>query len=172
MTKFYFIDPKNAILGHHAGIVWNGLPTSIRDAYGEESGRLEELHTKQFPTYKYQPKKRPQPEKEDEASSPAAGPPRPRKRRRRRRHEDVDAAVEGSEENPADDFQLPISPFDVQPTEQSPILLPPIDVGCDENQPPEPVHDISWGCDEPLLTDFVGGFASAEQEYFETFFDN
>ena len=51
-------DMHNAEISRRLGKLWRILPDIEKQPYVEESERLRVLHTKQYPDYKYRPRKR------------------------------------------------------------------------------------------------------------------
>lgn len=47
----------NASISKHLGIVWQGLDRKIKDCYQAKAQQLKLLHEKEYPGYKYQPRK-------------------------------------------------------------------------------------------------------------------
>jgi len=54
-----FPDSHNAEISKNLGKKWRGLTEEERRPFVEEAERLKMLHLKEFPQYKYQPKKKP-----------------------------------------------------------------------------------------------------------------
>ena len=54
-----FPDSHNAEISKNLGRKWRGLTEEERRPFVEEAERLKMLHLKEFPQYKYQPKKKP-----------------------------------------------------------------------------------------------------------------
>jgi len=54
-----FPDSHNAEISKNLGRKWRGLTEEERRPFVEEADRLKMLHLKEFPQYKYQPKKKP-----------------------------------------------------------------------------------------------------------------
>ena len=55
-------DMHNADISKRLGAVWKQLPDSTKQKYVKEAQRLRELHRLEFPSYKYQPRKKPKQE--------------------------------------------------------------------------------------------------------------
>jgi hypothetical protein len=50
-------DLHNALISKHLGKVWKELDKKVRDLYKAKADKLKLLHEKEFPGYKYQPRK-------------------------------------------------------------------------------------------------------------------
>ena len=81
-------DKHNAVISKELGRRWKLLNEEARQPYIIEAERLRILHQKEYPDYKYKPRKKPKDELEEELAAIEAngGVPPPKKRGRRRRY--------------------------------------------------------------------------------------
>nr|AFD29620.1 SOXP-2 [Schmidtea mediterranea] len=54
----FFSDASNSEISKLLGKLWNNIPATIKSMYDNEAKKLAILHSKEFPEYKYQPKKK------------------------------------------------------------------------------------------------------------------
>lgn len=66
-----FPDAPNVHISQQVGKLWRNLSNDYREIYANESRRLQDLHTLEFPDYKYQPRRR----LRDEEAEPSYTPP-------------------------------------------------------------------------------------------------
>ncbi|VDN97669.1 unnamed protein product [Rodentolepis nana] len=75
LTLLSFPDAPNVHISQQVGKLWRNLSTDFREIYATESRRLQDLHSLEFPDYKYQPRRRQR--SEEYESLPYQAPPCP-----------------------------------------------------------------------------------------------
>lgn len=58
LTLSSFPDAPNVHISQQVGKLWRNLSNDFREVYAKESRRLQNLHSLEFPDYKYQPRRR------------------------------------------------------------------------------------------------------------------
>ncbi|VDL27661.1 unnamed protein product [Hymenolepis diminuta] len=78
LTLSSFPDAPNVHISQQVGRLWRNLSNDFREVYATESRRLQDLHSLEFPDYKYQPRRRLRSEEYESPPSQAPTcPPRP-----------------------------------------------------------------------------------------------
>nr|CDS33212.1 transcription factor SOX 14 [Hymenolepis microstoma] len=78
LTLSSFPDAPNVHISQQVGKLWRNLSNDFREIYATESRRLQDLHSLEFPDYKYQPRRRLRSEEYEPLPSQAPScPPRP-----------------------------------------------------------------------------------------------
>ncbi|KAL5960804.1 putative transcription factor SOX-14 [Taenia solium] len=58
LTLSSFPDAPNVHISQQVGRLWRNLSNDFREVYAKEARRLQDLHSLEFPNYKYQPRRR------------------------------------------------------------------------------------------------------------------